>query len=93
MTFTSTSAEANGSGLKVMGNLTIHGTTRPVTLDAEYNGAAKDPWGNERVGFAAKTTIDRRDFGLQWNAALETGGVVVGEKVTIEIEIEAVKAK
>ena len=62
-----------------------------ILLDAEFAGTGKDPWGNERAGFAAKATLDRRDYGLVWNAALETGGVLVGEKVEISIELEAVK--
>jgi polyisoprenoid-binding protein YceI len=64
---------------------------REVTLDAEFAGTGKDPWGNERAGFSARTAIDRKQFGLSWNAALETGGVLVGEKVEISIELEAVK--
>jgi len=66
--------------------------TRPVTLDAEYGGQAKDPWGNERAGFTATTTIERSDFGLKWNQALEAGGVLVGERVEVELEVELVKA-
>ena len=71
----------------------MHGTTLPVTLDAEYSGQAKDPWGGERIGFSAQTSINRKDFGLAWNQALETGGLLVGEKVDIQIELEAVKPK
>jgi polyisoprenoid-binding protein YceI len=76
---------------RVIGDLTIHGVTREVVLDVEEGGRARDPWGNDRVGFTAKTSIDRGDFGLTWNQALETGGVVVGDKVQIELEIEAYK--
>jgi polyisoprenoid-binding protein YceI len=65
--------------------------TCEVVLDVEYAGRTKDPWGNERAGFSATTAIDRKDFGLTWNQALEAGGVVVGDRVTIEIEVEAVK--
>lgn len=75
----------------VDGELTIRGVTRPVTLDVEYEGVARDPWGGERVGFAATTEIDREDWGLTWNVALETGGVLVGKKVKIELEVEAVR--
>jgi polyisoprenoid-binding protein YceI len=75
------------------GELTIRGITKPVTLDVEYAGRAKDPWGGERVGFSARTSIDRKDFGLTWNQLLETGGVLVGEKVDIELEIEAIRRK
>jgi polyisoprenoid-binding protein YceI len=77
---------------RVTGDLTIHGVTREVTLDVEEGGRLRDTWGKERVAFLVKTTIDRRDYGLTWNVALETGGVMVSEKVEIEIEIEATKA-
>ena len=77
--------------LRVVGDLTIRGVTREIVLDVEYAGRTKDPWGNERAGFAAKTEIDRKDFGLMWNQVLEAGGVMVGDRVTIEIEVEAVK--
>ncbi len=77
--------------LRVSGLLTIRGAERPVVLDVEYAGRTKDPWGHERAGFTAKTSIDRKDFGLTWNQVLETGGLVVGDRVDIEIEVEAVK--
>jgi polyisoprenoid-binding protein YceI len=77
--------------LRVSGELTIRGVTREVVLDVEYAGRTKDPWGNERAGFTAKTALDRKDFGLTWNQVLEAGGVMVGDRVTIEIEVEAVK--
>ncbi len=77
--------------LRIIGDLSIHGVTREVALDAEFAGQANDPWGNERAGFAAKTSIDRKDFGLTWNQLLETGGVLVGERIDIEVEVEAVK--
>ena len=77
--------------LRVTGDLTVRGVTREVVLDVEYAGRTKDPWGNERAGFTAKTAIDRKDFGLTWNQVLEAGGVMVGDRVTIEIEVEAVK--
>jgi polyisoprenoid-binding protein YceI len=83
--------EQAGGGLEVVGDLTLHGVTREVTLEAEFAGTGKDPWGNERAGFSAKASLDRRDYGLVWNAALETGGVLVGEKVEIAIELEAVR--
>lgn len=82
----------SGEELAVEGNLTIHGVTKPVTLDVELSGEVKDPWGGTRRGFSAKTQVNRKDFGLHWNAALETGGVVVGEKVDIHLEIEVIKA-
>ena len=74
-----------------MGDLTIKGVTREVTLDVELDGVAKDPWGNEKLAVTAKTEIDREDFGITWNVALETGGVLVSKKVTIEIEAQAVR--
>jgi len=77
---------------RVVGELTIHGVTREVPLEVEAGGVGKDPWGNERAGFAAHAHVDRKDFGLKWNQALETGGVLVGERVDIEIELEAVNA-
>ena len=90
--FEGTRIEKTGADhYQLAGDLTIAGVTRNVLLDVEALGRAKDPWGGERVGFSAKTTIDRRDFGLVWNQALETGGVVVGEKVEIVVEIEAVR--
>jgi len=73
----------------VHGDLTIHGVTRPVVLHVEFNGAATTPWSTTAIGFAAWTEVDREDWGLTWNAALETGGVVVSKKVRIELEVEA----
>jgi polyisoprenoid-binding protein YceI len=81
----------SGDELDVIGDLTIKGITREVVLRVEQHGQAKDPWGNLRTAFTAKTAIDRKDFGLTWNQALETGGVMVGDRVEIEAEIEAVK--
>jgi polyisoprenoid-binding protein YceI len=77
---------------RVTGALTIHGVAKEVALDVESLGAGKDPWGNERIVFQAQTSINRKDFGLTWNQALETGGVLVGEKVEISLDVEAVKA-
>ena len=92
ITFRSTRIEKAGEDrYQLTGDLTIAGVTRPVRLEVEALGRTKDPWGGERSGFSARTTIDRRDFGLVWNQALETGGVVVGEKVEISVEVEAVK--
>ncbi len=73
------------------GDLTIRGTTRPITLKVEYNGRAISPWGTESAGFSASTRINRKDWGLNWNKALETGGVLVGDDVDINIELEVVK--
>ncbi|HEY6907984.1 MAG TPA: YceI family protein [Myxococcales bacterium] len=83
--------DAGGDRYRVIGDLTLHGVTRPVVLDATYEGTGKDPWGGERAGFSASLTIDRKDFGLEWNKALETGGLLVGEKVELTLEVEAVK--
>jgi polyisoprenoid-binding protein YceI len=81
-----------GDDYKMIGDLTIHGVTHPVTLTVEYGGIAKDPWGGERGGFSAHTSISRKDFGLTWNVALEAGGILVGDKIEIGIELEAIKA-
>ncbi len=75
------------------GNLTIRDVTREIVLEAEQLGIGKDPWGNTKAAFEAKTSIDRREFGLTWNQALEAGGVLVGEKIGIALEIQAVKAQ
>lgn len=77
----------------VTGLLTIHGESKTVALDTEFAGRRKDPWGGERAGFSAKTTIDRQEFGLKFNMPLEGGGVLVGDKVTITLEIEVTKAE
>ena len=82
--------QGDGEG-RLIGNLTIKGITREIVLRIERHGQARDPWGNERAAFSARTSIDRKDFGLTWNQALETGGVMVGERVDLEIEIEAVR--
>lgn len=93
MTFSSNTIEpAGGDDYKVTGDLTIAGVTRPVTIDLEFTGAAKDPFGNDRIGFEGRAEINRKDWGLEWNAALETGGILVGEKVKLELDISAVKA-
>ncbi len=89
MTFRTTSIEPDGDDYKLNGDLTIRGVTKPVTFDLEVGGVGKDPWGNTKAGFSATTTINRKDFGVEWNAPLETGGVIVGDKVTIELDIEA----
>ncbi|MFJ9631149.1 YceI family protein [Streptomyces sp. NPDC091280] len=93
MTFRSTSAEAlGGDDYRITGDLEILGTTKPITIDLEFNGAAKDPFGNERVGFEGKAEILRSEFGLTWNAALETGGVLVSEKIKLNFDISAIKS-
>ncbi len=92
MTFVSTGITEAGPGAwKVDGDLTIRGVTRPVTLDVETEGAIIDPFGNERAGFSASAVINRDDFGVSFNAALDTGGLVVSKKITLEIESEVVK--
>ena len=92
MTFKSKRVEKQtDQALRVTGDLMIRGVNREVVLDVEYAGRTMDPWGNERAGFTATTAIDRKDFGLTWNQALEAGGVMIGDRVTIEIELEAVK--
>lgn len=88
ISFKSTSVEKNGDGYKVTGDLTIHGVTKSVVFDAEYLGQGKNPWGVTVAGLNATTKINRRDFGLTWSAALEAGGVLVGDDVKIEIDLE-----
>ena len=93
MTFKSTKIDAKGPGeLAVTGDLTLHGVTKPVTFDVQGpTPPGKDPWGNTRVGIEATGKINRKDFGLAWNAALETGGVLVGEEVAITLDVEFIK--
>ena len=90
LTFVSTGVAKKGDGYALAGDLTIRGVTKPVTLELEALGSGKDPWGNERRLFSAKTTIQRSDFGLTWNQALEAGGVLVSDKIEIELEVQAV---
>jgi polyisoprenoid-binding protein YceI len=92
LTYRSRQVEAlSPERLRLKGDLTIRGVTREVTLDVDYGGRGKDPWGNERVGFTATTSVNRKDFGLTWNQALETGGVLVADRVDIEIELQAIR--
>jgi polyisoprenoid-binding protein YceI len=92
ITFTSKGSQwHNDEALRLTGDLTIHGVTREVVLEVEYAGRTMDPWGNERAGFSAKTGLDRKSFGLTWNQLLEAGGVLVGDRIALEIEVEAVK--
>ncbi|HUC13078.1 MAG TPA: YceI family protein [Acidimicrobiales bacterium] len=94
ITFRSTRVEqASENEYYVTGDLTIRGTTKPVTVNFQLNGSIVDPWGNFRVGFDGKTTINRKDWGVSFNAPLEAGGVMVSEKVELEFEVEAVKVK
>ena len=92
MTFRSTRVErVDGTNWKVTGELTIRDVTKEVVLDTEYEGRIVDPWGNERIGFSARTELSRKEFGVRWNATIETGGVVVGDKVRISLNIEIVR--
>lgn len=93
ITFVSTAVEPiDAETYRVTGDLTIKGVTKPVTVDFEYSGTAVDPFGNTRVGFEGQTTVNRKDWGVNWNAALEAGGVLVSEKVTLEFEVSAIRA-
>jgi polyisoprenoid-binding protein YceI len=92
MTFTSTSLKADGEDFVMTGDLTVAGTTRTVDFELEFDGVEKDPWGGTRAGFTASTEISRKDWEMTWNVALETGGVLVGDKVKIELDVELVKA-
>jgi polyisoprenoid-binding protein YceI len=90
MTFVSTSVRPHGHDYVVTGDLTIRGVTRSVDLDLEFNGVSPDPWGGTRAGFSASTEISRADFGIEFNIPIDGGGVVVGDKIKISLEIEAV---
>ncbi|MFP5375625.1 MAG: YceI family protein [Acidimicrobiia bacterium] len=90
--FHSTAVRRRGEGWQVDGDLTIRGATRPVTLDLEFEGAVQDPWGMARIGCSATTEVDREEFGLTWNQALETGGFLVGKQVRIELSVEATRS-
>ena len=93
ITFASTAVEEiSPEKFRVIGDLTIKDVTKPVTLDFEYTGAAVDPYGNQRIGLEGSTTVNRKDWGVNWNAALEAGGVLVSENVTLEVEISAIRA-
>jgi polyisoprenoid-binding protein YceI len=94
LTFVSANVEKRGGeAYRVTGDLTIHGVTRPVVLEVDYLGVGKDPWGNERIGFQAHTSLRRKDFGLNWNQMLEAGGVLVGDEIEISLDVEGVKAQ
>ena len=92
ITFASTAVEqVDAANYRVTGDLTIKGVTNPVTVDFEYTGTAVDPFGNQRIGFEGATTVNRKDWGVNWNAALDAGGVLVSEKVTLEFEVSAIR--
>ncbi|MGK2310199.1 YceI family protein [Cutibacterium sp. V947] len=91
MTFRSTSAAITDDILELTGDLTIKGVTKSLTIPFEFGGEALDPFGNTRIGFEGRTKISRKDFGLTWNAALETGGMLVSDEVALELEISAIK--
>ena len=91
ITFVGTDFAVEGDTVNVTGDMTIKDVTKPVTFPLEYTGTAKDPFGNIRVGFEGATQVLRSDFGLTWNAALETGGFLVSDKVTLEVEISAIQ--
>src|SRR5688572_8305738 len=92
ITFTSTDVKRDGSDWTITGDLTIKDVSKPVTIEFEQTGSARDPFGNLRVGFEGETTINRKDWGLTWNAALETGGVLVSEKIKLEFDVSAIKS-
>ncbi len=91
ITFTSTDVQRDGSDWTITGDLTIKDVTKPVTIEFAQTGSARDPFGNLRVGFEGETTINRKDWGLTWNAALETGGVLVSEKIKLEFDVSAIQ--
>jgi polyisoprenoid-binding protein YceI len=92
LTYRSTSvAHVGGTAYRVVGDLTVNGVTRPVELDVEIDGVARDPWGGERLALSARGEIDREDFGVTWNVTLESGGVLVSRKIVLEIEAQAVR--
>jgi polyisoprenoid-binding protein YceI len=93
ITFASTSVKDSGDGIVVDGNLTIKDVTKAISVAFEYTGTATDPFGNARFGFEGAAEINRKDFGLTWNAALETGGILVSENIKLEFEISAIQAK
>ncbi|MCL8026643.1 YceI family protein [Nocardioides bruguierae] len=92
VTFVSTAVSKDGDDWTITGDLTIKGVSKPVTIEFEFTGSATDPFGNTRIGFEGATTINRKDWGLEWNAALETGGVLVSDKIKLEFDISAIKS-
>lgn len=93
MTYTMKQYRKQGDTYSVIGDLTLRGVTKEITLSVTFNGVTKDPWGNTRAGFSADGTLNRKDFGMVWNKALDSGGLVVGNEVQIRLDIECIKAK
>ena len=93
MTYKLKSYKKTAEGFTAVGDFTLRGVTKEVTLVGRYNGATKDPWGNTRAGFSAEGKLNRKDFGLVWNKTLDSGGLVVGDEVQIRLEVECIKAK
>lgn len=93
MTFKSKKITATGTNFKLVGDLTIKDVTKEVTFDCEFSGVLDDPWGNTRAGFSATTKIDRKEFNITFGNVMDNGGLVVGDEVTIEVELELIKAK
>lgn len=92
ITFTSTSITGSGDKYKLTGDLTMRDTTRSITLDLEFNGVSKDPWGNTRTGYSASGELSRKDFGMEWNVPLEGSGMLVSDKIQLALEIQLIKA-
>lgn len=92
LTFKATSFTKKGDDFELVGDLTLRGVTKPVKLEAEFSGLMKDPWGNTKAGLNISGKINRKDWGLNWNSALETGGVLVGEEVRLNIELQLIQA-
>ena len=91
ITFVSTAVAEKGDQVVITGDLTIHGVTKSVDVTYDFLGVSQDPWGNSKVGFEGSTKISRKDFGLTWNAALETGGVLVGDEIKLNLDVEGTK--